>query len=175
MRGIERSAETSKYAHREREQRWLLRASPAEAGVAATIAIEDRYLTGTRLRLRRVESDGVVVFKLAQKVRTGDGSPHEVSLTNIYLDASEYALLAALPASVLTKTRRRLPALSVDEFHDALDGLVLAEVELREGEPRRAAPASAVADVTGDDRFSGGALATTTAADLRELLASFGL
>lgn len=60
------------YAVVERERRFLLRRLPD--GVVRTSAIIDRYLLGTRLRLREVVGDdGHVVRKLGHKVRLGEG------------------------------------------------------------------------------------------------------
>lgn len=65
---IERRPGVGRYAHLEREQRWLLARRPDVAVRMASI--RDRYLTGTRLRLRHLEqTDGTVHLKLAQKVR----------------------------------------------------------------------------------------------------------
>ena len=57
-----------KYAVVERERRFLLASLPD--GVVSTKQIVDRYVTGTRLRLREVrEDDGTVIRKLGHKVR----------------------------------------------------------------------------------------------------------
>ncbi len=78
-----------KYAVVERERRWLVRRIPE--GVSSVRDIVDRYVTGTRLRLREVrEADGTVVRKLGHKVRLSDG-PAEVACTNLYLDDAEWA------------------------------------------------------------------------------------
>lgn len=174
-----RVAGQGRYAQLEREQRWLLEAMPS--GAVAAAAIHDRYLVGTRLRLRRVESDGVATFKLGQKVRVDERSPELVKLTNIYLSAGEYERLSELPGADLHKTRWRLPAgadaprgLCIDEFHGELAGLVLAEIELAADVALLPLPPFALADVTDDDRFSGGALAAMSTADLRVLLAGIG-
>ena len=67
----------------ERERRYLLARLPD--GVTSTKEIVDRYVTGTRLRLREVrESDGTVVRKLGHKVRLTEG-PDEIACTNFYL------------------------------------------------------------------------------------------
>ncbi len=89
-----------KYARVERERRWLLSAAPDLATATRTLEIRDRYLRGTRLRFREVsEADGTVVRKLGHKVRLGDG-PGEVACTSIYLDDTEWDLLAScLPTS----------------------------------------------------------------------------
>jgi CYTH domain-containing protein len=162
-----------RYARVEREQRWALRHRPD--GLIEPTSIVDRYLIGTRLRLRRADARSDVVYKLGQKVRPNEASPELVKLTNIYLSESEYEVFRRLPAYELRKTRWRLRAGSrqiiiVDEFHDHLAGLVLAEVELAPGEAFGSLPGVPAVDVTLDDRFSGGRLAAASAAEVRELL-----
>ena len=146
-----------RYAHLEREQRWLASAVPL--GATGANEIYDRYITGTRLRLRRVLSvDGHVVYKLGQKVPVADDA---VSLTNIYLSESEYAVFAALPARALAKRRWHHTwhdrEMAVDQFTDR--DLILAEVELAADEAYLPLPPFAVRDVTGDHDYTGGALA----------------
>lgn len=174
---IHRSAGEGRYARLEREQRWLLAAVPE--GVTGPVTIVDRYLDSTRLRLRRMESAGVVVAKLGQKVRAAPHQPELVKLTNVYLSEEEYAVLARLPAAEIAKTRWSWTALgrrlAVDRFSGPLAGLVLAETELESDEPRLALPPEAVADVTDEDAFSGGALARTSAPGLERLLAERGV
>jgi len=146
-----------RYAQPEREQRWLLARRPDD--LRRPVAIVDRYIAGTRLRLRRMQSSAGVTHKLGQKVRPDPSSPVLVQLTNIYLSDDEYALLLPLGGHQIGKTRWRWTVggetLAVDEFSGELAGLVLAEIELRPEEPRRPSPSVAVAEVTEDDRFSG--------------------
>lgn len=158
----------------ERERRFLLEGLPD--GVGSPVRIADRYLTGTRLRLRRVVApDGVVVRKLGQKVRTDPDDPTEVWITNLYLDDAEYERLVGLPAAALHKDRYPWPLFggSVDVFAGALSGLVLAEIECVDEAALAAVipPPGTVADVTQDDRFSGGSLATL---DRRALVVLLG-
>jgi CYTH domain-containing protein len=141
--------------------------------------VYDRYIEGTRLRLRRVEEAGQPLqLKLGQKIRLESGSPRAVAHTTMYLDVEEFEKLAALPAAELVKVRRHLvvgPAqMAVDQFEGRLHGLVLAETE----EPaisvqELAGPLGVVAEVTDDDRFSGATLAHTETPSLRELLEPF--
>jgi CYTH domain-containing protein len=79
----------------------------------------------------------------------------------MYLTADEYELLARLPAASLRKRRLSMPPLGVDLFEGVLAGLVLAEAEFADDEAvtRFAPPSWAVADVTTDQRFTGGHLA----------------
>lgn len=162
-----------RYAHPEREQRWLLADVPAEATPWAEIT--DRYLTGTNLRVRRVEGRDSVVHKLTQKVRPVPDDPSRVMLTTMYVPDHEVTALLALPGDELRKTRRRIDLdgrhVAVDALHGRLEGLVLAETELGVHEERIPMPSFACCDVTDDDRFSGGRLASATDEELAALLA----
>jgi len=63
----------SKYARIERERRLLLRQLPAEFATAPRRKLFDRYITGTRLRLReKCGEDAPAVFKLTQKIHQPD-------------------------------------------------------------------------------------------------------
>ena len=150
-----------KYARAERERRFRLAAEPPPGGQQRLI--EDRYVDGTTLRLRRVTVDGEQVHKLTQKVRLGDNDPAEVATTNTYLTPQEYDRLLALPAAVLVKTRRLLPVgpvtFVVDEFHGRLAGLWLAEIEVVDLQAPLALPAWLGREVTHEEAFSGGSLA----------------
>jgi CYTH domain-containing protein len=153
-----------KYAVVERERRWLLAAVPEIPADARQLAIVDRYLRGTRLRLREVaEPDGTVTRKLGHKVRLGVDA-REVAHTSLYLDDAEWETLAHLPADVVTKTRTLVPhggvTVALDVFHGHLAGLVLAEIDSGDGEvadlPAEYRP---LGEVTGEDAFTGGELA----------------
>lgn len=148
-----------KYAVVERERRYRVAGVPD--GVVATQVVHDRYLTGTRLRLREVRAaDGTVTRKLGQKIRLGDG-PEAVACTNLYLDEAEWAALLPLPATVLTKTRHLVERdglrVAVDEH---ADGVLVAEID--DGE-RTPAPVPAwlevLEDLGGDEAWTGAALA----------------
>jgi hypothetical protein len=141
-----------KYARLESERRFLLAALP-DLPVLRVLRITDRYVHGTRLRVRLVEEDGQEpVRKLGQKVRLAEDAPSVNAHTTLYLDAPEFALLAALPAAVLAKKRHFLGDGWVVDVHAG--GLVLAETE-GTGEP----PFSYVREVTEELAYTGGALA----------------
>jgi hypothetical protein len=63
-----------------------------------------------------------------------DRPPAGVAHTRLYLDQAEHRLLAALPATELSKTRTLLPCnglvLAIDVFLGPLADLVTAEVDL---------------------------------------------
>lgn len=166
-----------KYARVERERRFLLAAPPAGPHTEAR-RITDRYLTGTRLRLRRVERAGAEPeLKLTQKIPADRPGAVQGLITTAYLSPAEYEVLAGLPAAVLAKSRYSFPPLGVDVFEPPLHGLVLAEAEFGSDAAARAfaVPPFAVAEVTADARFTGGRLATATRADLLRWLAGFGI
>lgn len=117
-----------KYAVVERERRYLVASLPA--GVNSTKEILDRYVLGTRLRLREVrEPDGTVIRKLGPKVRLTEG-PSEVACTNLYLNDEEWAVLTTLPAKLLSKRRHMVcrdgVVVAIDEHED---GTLVAEID----------------------------------------------
>jgi CYTH domain-containing protein len=171
------AGKATKYARVERERRFLLAGVPAASPVRRTL-IEDRYLRGTRLRLRRstdADNSDDVIYKLTQKIPAPDGRPGLI--TNTYLSRAEYDTLAAIAADTIRKTRASIPPLGVDRFEGPLGGLVLAEAEFDDDATQVAfePPLEVIAEVTADPRFTGGALARMTAAGLAELLRGFGI
>lgn len=168
-----------KYARIERERRFLLASLPPASAVTTRRRITDRYLPGTRLRLRRVDySNGAECeFKFTQKVPADRPGHVQGLITNTYLSATEYELLASIPAEVLSKTRFSLPPLSIDVFDPPLHGLVMADVEFTTDEAARSFPLPpvAIAEVTDDFRFTGGNLARTRRHDLLAWLAEYGI
>jgi hypothetical protein len=167
-----------KYARIERERRFLLSAVPAGQPVARVL-IEDRYLRGTRLRLRRMTdleaAEGAVTYKLTQKIPTPAGGPGLI--TTLYLSSAEYDALVGLPADTLTKIRSSHPPLGVDTFEGPLSGLILAEAEFENAREEAAfrPPTDAVADVTADVRFTGGNLVALSTNGTADLLAVFAM
>lgn len=167
-----------KYAHIESERCYLLDGLPPSWQEVPAKTIIDRYLSGTRLRLRMVHAVGEqAVWKLGQKIRFDPSSPKRVAHTTIYLDEAEASTLAAVPANELLKTRRTRcidgHLWAVDEFLGPLTGVFLAEVDLGEtGAMPRNMPFPVVAEVSGDERFSGGSLAQLSADEAAGLLAS---
>ena len=147
------------YAKLELERRFLMARVPGQA--VRRVGLLDRYIHGTRLRLRRQQwDDGSVFRKLSQKVPRPDGRPGLI--TTMYLDEAEYAALAALPADVLRKVRLVVPPFGVDLFAGPLRGLVIGEVEFGSEAERDAwvPPADAIArEITGDRRLTCAALA----------------
>lgn len=163
-----------KYAKLENERRFLVIAPPKLP--TAFRWIEDRYIVGTRLRLRSMtdSASGARELKFCKKYEGDD--PVSGSVTNLYLSDAEHQALAALPARVISKRRYRMDhdgrSFGVDVFEGELAGLVLCEAEAdsREAVTALAFPPWAVREVTADRFFTGGNLAAVSAAELAERL-----
>jgi CYTH domain-containing protein len=168
-----------KYARIERERRFLLARPPSPSAVAARCRLIDRYLAGTRLRLRRIDYTGSEdrEFKLTQKVPSGQPGFIQGLITTTYLSAAEYDLLATLPGAVMCKTRLSVPPLSVNVFEPPLHGLIIADAEFTTDEEARSflSPPGAVAEVTDDSRFTGGSLMRASRQDLLAWLTGYGI
>jgi CYTH domain-containing protein len=172
---------------RVRRERWFLLPSLPRAlaqGVAALI--EDRYIAGTGLNLRRTLTPGArtagdgPLLTLGQRVRAGSRRSERITLTD-QLSPDEYAALARLPADVLVWRRYEVRLASrqcaVDVFSGELKGLVLAEAAFSSPEETVAfpPPVYAVAEVTGDERFAEWSLVHTSAQQLAALVAEYGM
>lgn len=157
-------AAAPKYAHVERERRWLVDPARAPAPGAAHLLIEDRYIAGTRMRLRRMtdSASGAVALKLTKKYEAVD--PLARAIVTAYLHEAEFALLAGLPGAMIVKRRFDLVAggitYSLDRFEGALAGLALAEIEWPDDAGLRGLPAppGAIREVSDDPRYQGGSL-----------------
>jgi CYTH domain-containing protein len=146
-----------KYARFELERRFLLEGVPE--GVGPPNRIIDRYLTGTRLRLRR--QDSPEQYKLSQKEAPAAPDYATTVITTIYLSPEEYEVLAVLPGRELRKRRYHRGPYAIDVFEGDLAGLILAELTFESDAEMRAHPLPdfAVRDVSEDVRYTGGALA----------------
>ncbi|MEP6817580.1 MAG: hypothetical protein ABI873_18745 [Marmoricola sp.] len=148
-----------KYAVVERERRFLVERLPE--GVSRTTRIVDRYVSGTRLRLREVvEDDGSMTRKLGHKVRLTEG-PEEVACTSIYLNDDEWNLLCQLPARILRKERHMVHRDGLTVAIDQLeDGTLLAEIDDGDHPSEVIPPWLAVkAEVSTDEAWTGAQLA----------------
>jgi len=173
MAGASRVSAPPKYARLEHERRFRvdLALAPELAGLPYR-RIEDRYLDGTRLRLRAMTDSGSGARELKLCKKYGGDDPVSTPIINIYLSEAEHAALAVLPARHITKRRYRLDhggrAFGLDVFEGQLAGLALceAEAESREAAIALTFPPWAVREVTQDPFFTGGELCQVTAAEL---------
>lgn len=174
----------SRYARVERERRYLLRDLPEGMTRADPhLQITDNYITGTRLRIRKVREprSNKWTVKFTQKFAPDPGDLSRTIITNTYLNAHEAEVFAIYNTNEIRKNRypfefegRRF---SVDMFLGDLFGLVLAEVSFETDEeldnfPK---PPFALIDVTNEPLFSGGRLCELTFSDVRSEIAERGL
>src|SRR5882762_11478764 len=155
----------SKYARVERERRYLLPDLPEGLTRADHhLQITDNYVTGTRLRIRKVRDPRTNkwVVKFTQKFAANPGDLSRTIITNTYLNAIEAETLAVFEANEIRKNRYTFEfqdrRFSIDMFLGDLFGLILAEVSFETDEeldnfPK---PPWALADVTNIPVFTGG-------------------
>jgi CYTH domain-containing protein len=168
-RGLDAELASLKYARPELERRWRV-----EPGLRPPVedldfvVIDDRYLTGTRLRLRQMtRSDGWTACKLTKKYESD--RPEARPIVTTYLTEAEHALFAALSAHPLRKRRYHVPLggqlWSLDLFEGALEGLELVEIEAPDEATLGALvpPSWVTKEVTHDPRYHCGSLAQTNA------------
>lgn len=167
-----------KYARIERERRFLMRQLPEDIDSADYQRVLDRYIPGTRLRLRRIESPTgeTVALKLTQKYLPDTGNGTDTIITNLYLSEEEFALFAALEGLPLQKRRYSYRhdghRYSIDVFEGALTGLILCEVESESAESLATIPLPpfALREVTDDPFYTGGHLITRTSVEIQARL-----
>jgi CYTH domain-containing protein len=174
----------SKYARVERERRYLLQDLPEGLTRADPhLQITDNYITGTRLRLRKVREPRTNKWtvKFTQKFAPNPEDLSRTIITNTYLNALEADTLSVFNANEIRKNRYYFEfggrKFAVDMFLGDLFGLVLAEVSFDSDEEleRFQKPAFAIAEVTDDPVFSGGRLCELTFAEVRGHILGRGL
>jgi CYTH domain-containing protein len=174
----------SKYARIERERRYLLRDMPEGLTRADHhLQITDNYITGTRLRIRKVRDPKTNkwIVKFTQKFAPNPEDLSRTVITNTYLNAIEAETLDIFAANEIRKNRYPFQfenrQFSIDMFLGDLFGLVLAEISFESDEELDSfqAPPFALADVTNNKIFSGGRLSELTFEDIRNEVARNGL
>jgi CYTH domain-containing protein len=166
----------SRYARLERERRFLLRELPHGLRLSDEhTQITDNYITGTRLRLRkvRVPATNEWTLKLTQKHAPAPPDFSRTLITTIYLNEYELEVFSIFEGNEIRKNRypyehegRRY---SVDVFLGDLRGLILAESDFDTDEEMDAfpLPSFAFADVSRDELFTGARLVELTTEDIR--------
>lgn len=174
----------SKYARVERERRYLLQDLPEGLSRADPhVQITDNYITGTRLRIRKVREPRTNKWtvKFTQKFAPDPQDFSRTIITNTYLNALEAETLSMFDANEIRKNRYPFEyqgrKFSVDMFLGDLFGLVLAEVGFETDEELDSftKPPFAIADVTNNELFTGGRLCELTFEHIREEIAKSGL
>jgi CYTH domain-containing protein len=175
----------SKYAAIERERRYLLRDLPEGMTRADPhLQITDNYMTGSRLRLRKVREprSNKWTVKFTQKFAPDPNDFSRTIITNTYLNALEAEVLSTVfNSNEIRKNRYPFEfdgrKFAVDMFLGDLFGLVLAEVSFETDEELEnfPQPGFALADVTNEELFIGGRLCELTFSDVRAEIARLGL
>ena len=171
----------SKYARVERERRYLLRDLPEGITRADPhLQITDNYMTGSRLRLRKVREprSNKWTVKFTQKFAPNPKDLSRTIITNTYLNALEAETLSTLfNSNEIRKNRYPFEfdgrEFSVDMFLGDLFGLVLAEVSFDTDEEldQFSKPPFALVDVTNVELFTGGKLCELTFSEVRAEIA----
>src|SRR5215831_7476461 len=174
----------SKYARIERERRYLLQDLPEGLSRADPHwQITDNYLTGTRLRIRKVRDPRTNkwVVKFTQKFAPDPKDLSRTVITNQYLNATEAETLSIFEANEIRKNRYYFDfadhRFSIDMFLGDLFGLVLAEVSFETDEEMDnfQPPPFAIAEVTNLETFSGGKLCELNYEQVRQKIVECGL
>lgn len=144
-----------KYSLPEIERRWLVDPGSPQLDLPAHFSlIEDIYIAGTRLRLRKITlPDASVQFKLCKKYPDKSGPMQ--SITNIYLAAEEFTLFVGLEGCQLKKKRFSVFGGSLDVFD--FENLVIFEKEFRSAEAATAynPPEIVGREITTENYWSG--------------------
>lgn len=174
----------SKYSCLERERRYLLQDLPEGLNRASPhVQITDNYLTGTRLRIRKVREPQTNKWtvKFTQKFAPNPEDHSRTIITNIYLNALEAETLSMFADNEIRKNRYPFEfegrKFSVDMFLGDLFGLVLAEVgfDTDEEMEKFVQPPFAIADVSNNELFTGGKLCELTFSEIREEIRRSGV
>ena len=171
----------SKYALIERERRYLLQDLPEGLSRADHhLQITDNYITGTRLRIRKVRDPKTNkwIVKFTQKFAPNPEDLSRTIITNTYLNATEAETLSIFEANEIRKNRYQFEyedrVFAIDMFLGDLFGLVLAEVGFETDEELNSFPKPpfAIAEVTNNEIFTGGKLSELTFEDIRNEIAN---
>jgi CYTH domain-containing protein len=170
-----------KYGRIERERRFLLERFPTVT-VVRIRRITDCYIEGTTLRLRQMSEEGSsAIFKLTQKIPARASGAQEALITTMYLTEDEFGVLENLSAKsvgrTLSKTRHSVPPFGIDVFEGTLEGLLLAEAEFDSAAEAAALalPSFLGAEVSRDNRFTGGRLARASRQEVQGWLLEYGI
>ncbi|MEM6348035.1 MAG: hypothetical protein AAF927_29365 [Bacteroidota bacterium] len=159
-----------KYAQREFERRFLLEERPANLKNLDLKQIEDKYLDGTRLRLRKASKGNEVQYKLTKKLSLANEPANWVS--TIYLSQEEYEFFRSLSGKSYRKCRYYIKkqgeaSIGIDEIKTQQGTIYLAEVEFEslESMERYQFPLAFLKEVTEDGFYSGFAIAQRLSQD----------
>ena len=154
---------------KEIEHKYLVRNNSFEKMCSEAIIIKQGYLSrakGRTVRVRTAGEKAFITIKGPECNATRDEFEYPIPL------ADAEVMLSMCPPPVISKTRYIVyyeeNKWEVDVYHDQLEGLVTAEIELPSADYKYALPDFVGRDVTGDRRFYNSCL--TTFEDLKSAL-----
>lgn len=157
------------YSRYEIERKFLLKQLPISLP-ESYVDIHDLYLENSSLRLRTERSSAgeIIGRKLTKKDKSPDNGCETSIITSLYLSEGDVLALGQLKGASLNK-RRFIHQCSnqrivYDVFQGALSGLIMAEIEFQDHEAlmNYELEFNEWEEVTGNPKYSGGALAFST-------------
>jgi CYTH domain-containing protein len=151
-----------KYAHIERERKFLLAGDINLIKDLSYKIITDHYVKDTQLRFRMVTDNDSTIYKLTQKAQSSKG---QAPITTIYLHESEYRLLNIFNSVSVEKIRYIKDygnfVLGIDRYLKGNNEVWLAEIEFNSDQEMQSftPPFSYLSEVTDDINYNGFALA----------------
>lgn len=120
-----------KYSAAEIERRWFVDLSQVGSLTALPRReIEDLYIAGTHMRLRKVSAEGeAVIFKLGKKY--GKGNNFSEQVVSVYLTEVEFNVMATMPGTVVKKSRYTISGGALDVYQNPISGFAIFEAEFQ--------------------------------------------
>jgi CYTH domain-containing protein len=150
------TSDAPKYSLAEIERRWL--ADLSRVGSLSQLpmrTIEDLYVEGTRLRVRKIVGADSIAHKLCKKY--GKSAATFERITNIYLTEEEYRLLCKLPGKRVRKRRYSIAEGSLDIYDVPKNEIAIFEIEFPDEQLAHSyvPPDFATREITDDATYSG--------------------
>ncbi len=173
VKSIINIAQMDKTAQSELHRLFLIESLPEPLTPASRhLQIFDRYIEGTRIRLRRIRDPYSNEWNRILQKRVTSAAGAEVKLSEVHLDESEFSILDRLAGPELRKNRYfyefDLVGFSFDVFLGPLKGITLARAEFEALDKANdfSPPVFSVIEVTNEPFFSGEHLVDKNFADV---------
>ena len=154
-----------KYAQAELERKFLFTQKPENLEAHRYKIIEDIYLEGTRLRLRKTIEKENIQYKLTKKIPIQTRESDQQWVSTIYLSEKEYEIFSFLPGHYLKKKRYYYPIgpnqnIGIDEIVLKDRTLWIAEIEAsKEAIAAFEMPLPGALEITHDKSYFGNEIA----------------